>query len=92
MLQYWAIRHIPSGNILATSQSTQHGNGNTRVEVADVGVPRLFQTKDTAVRAMNAWLLGPHHCSYEDGIEIYNAKVPRKREDMEIVEIHLEVK
>lgn len=88
-ITYWVIRHRPTQRILATGESTGHGRGNTRVDINEDGLPRLFETETRAKRCLSKWLEGKHHQTYEDGIEVSNPAIPRNKEDMEVIPIQL---
>lgn len=90
-ITYWVIRHIPTKRILATADSTGHGRGNTRVNIKDDGLPRMFETKDKARRALGKWLEGEHKNDWDDGIMVNAPSIPRVREDMEVIPVTLKV-
>ena len=90
-ITYWVIRHIPTKRILATADSVGKGRGNTRVDIQDTGLPRLFETERRAKYCLARWLEGKFHMTWEDGIEVSNPAIPRIKEDMEIIPVQLKV-
>lgn len=55
----WAIRHRPSGNFMPNSFRR-----HTQSEPAPNCIPRMFDTRQGAVSALNRWLEGIWHLSY----------------------------
>lgn len=85
--EYWVIRHKPSDKLLCANPT---GKGHTRMDIEDTsGVPRIFYSELSAKLALSKWLEGCFCFNWEDGMEIYNPKTPRVREDMEVVKIAL---
>jgi len=91
LITYWVIRHKPTGRILATPQSTRHGRANTRVDIRDDGIPRMFLNEQTAKRCLGKWLEGEFSYHWEDGIEVDQPAIPRVREHMEVIPVQLKV-
>lgn len=97
-IPFSAIRHKPTGFYLPEPLG-RLGRGGSHVEPTADQRPRLFPTKRGAVLALGAWLKGKvHHSSGYDSFsqEHYESThlepVPsRKREEMEIVEVELEL-
>lgn len=96
-VELWGILHIPSGKLL---RQYNKGYGHTQLGVEDPknnprvirGInlsPRLFTKEDTAKRALTQWLQGAHSYHWEDGFIIGKPNVPRIKEDMKVVPIHL---
>lgn len=97
--QYYAIRHKRNGFFLPA----QNSYGFTRTEPVPMSKapPRLFITKGPATQALEWWLKGEVFESAVDNLESVGPEreitlrtVPkpgRRREDMEIVVIRLQV-
>ncbi len=90
-ITYWVIRHIPTKRILATPESTGHGRGNTRVNINEDGLPRMFHDEITAKRCLARWLEGEFYMSYHDGLDVSKPAIPRVKEDMEVIPVQLKV-
>lgn len=90
-ITYWVIRHIPTKRILATADSVGKGRGNTRVDINEDGLPRMFETESRAKRCLAKWLEGKHHQTWEDGIKVSDPAIPRIKEDMEVIPVQLKV-
>lgn len=101
MEHYYAIRHKPSGRLLP---GLPNGNraGGTWVELSDETPPRLFRKGQYAASALTHWLQGKKTVRYgrsgdwwfgEDDSRYENVEPApdRKREDMEIVRVRVEV-
>lgn len=90
---YYAIEHIPSGNLLPVP--TELSRGFTRVEVGDTGIPRLFLNSRTAERALTQWLRGACEMRWygrgEDAESdfVITPKPDRIRSDMRVIPIAL---
>lgn len=93
----WGIRHKPTGKLL---RQFSRGYGHTQLDVEDdpnmervkrgvILAPRLFTSEDTAKRALIQWLQGVHRNHWEDGLEVSTPKVPRVKEDMEVIPVYL---
>lgn len=90
-MQFFAIRHKPSGGFLPAISSY----GFTRCEPSCSDPPRLFKEKRNATQALNWWLRGEsfEHSHWSDNdlgpersIEIRTIHKPgRRRADFEIV-------
>lgn len=90
----WAIRHKASGFYLPEGIGYQ-GRGTTFREPSYGEEPKLYNTLAGAKRGLTAWLQGKHFAQYdyEDGYKYVSgtrviAEPHRKREHMEIVEVH----
>jgi hypothetical protein len=95
-IQFWAVRHVPSGGYLPEPVGRM-GRGGSHVEPSTTERPRLFMSRRAAVNGLSAWLRGKvHHSSGYDSYagEYYEntslEPVPsRKRDEMEIIEVQL---
>lgn len=91
---YWAIRHLPSGQYLPCPPELSHGF--SRVEPGP-GIPRLFLDKVSATRALGSWLRGAvvlkYYGCYEDTTTEFRLtrKPERKAEDMAVVRVGIAV-
>ena len=89
----WAIRHKPTGILL---RQRNNGYGHTQLNVVpefdwekNHPIPRLFPTEEAAKLSLREWLKGPLNNHWEDGMYYTSAKVPRIKEDMEVIWIEL---
>lgn len=91
-MKLYAIRDKRTNTFLCAHPK---GYGHTQVDLNWVDkpntTPRLFRDKDTARRALTMWLRGVIRNHYEDGMEEYDPKIKRNKEEMEVVEITLRV-
>lgn len=96
-LEYWIIRHKPTGNIIPYAHGKM-GRGGSHVEPCNPSFdrPRLFLEERTAKGFLTSWLKGKVTVSpSQDYYGEYNedwtiTKVEsRKREDMEIIKASL---
>lgn len=97
-MNYFAIRHKPSGGFLPTFGSRKGRGGFTHDEPSTVTPPRLFSRRQAASAALTHWLKGKLTVSQYQGYdgdydESWNYKpiLSRKAEDMEIVEVTIRV-
>lgn len=97
MMEFWIIRHKPTGGFLPEIQGQRGGYTSTEPQL--IGVPRLFTTKAGASRALTWWLKGSTRVwrgqdsftgEYE---EDWSTEVEehRKAEDMEIIPVLLKL-
>lgn len=95
-IEMFAIRHIPSGHYLPSGYG-HNGRGGTYQEPVPASVdclPRFFDNRKTAMRALQAWLRGIYESEREEYGTYWSKITPvpsRKAEDMEIVPITLEL-
>lgn len=59
-------------------QSGTNG-GNTQVDVSSIGLPRLFDNRDSAAKALGHWLNGPYDGICEDGGWYYQVRTDPNR-------------
>ncbi|MCG7629040.1 hypothetical protein MHM88_14610 [Epibacterium sp. MM17-32] len=100
MIEFFAIRHKPSGGFLPAPKG-RGGRGGSHVEPvppSEVNPPRLFHSKHAASVALTHWLKGAvtvDYVEYDFGEvdELWNLdpKPHRKREDMEVVPVKMEL-
>lgn len=88
--KYYAIRQAGTNNYLPLPNSVGKGRGNTRCEPTEKGIPRLFTSKDSALRSLILWRQGKHRMEWEDGIVVYH-QPHRVLMDMEVVEVTFNV-
>ncbi|KKL77589.1 hypothetical protein LCGC14_2033350 [marine sediment metagenome] len=96
-VQFYSIRHIPTGNFLSVpiGRSGKGGTWTEPVPLSNINPPRLFCSEHAAKIALTYWLKGRFsvtHSTYSgewgeehDEIEHTEPAPERKREDMEIV-------
>ena len=91
MMEFWIIRHKPSGGYLPELSGVRAGY--THTEPQTTGVPRLFTDAGGARRALTWWLKGTTSVHrYNDSFtgeydETWSTEVEehRKAEDMEVI-------
>ncbi len=90
-MEYFAIKHVPSGGFLP---QPKNGRGGTHVAPTTKLPPRLFTRELDARNCLTWWLRGKIHTTYIDAWEEESWHVQkmadRHREDMEIVKFKLE--
>lgn len=90
-MRVFAIRHKPSGEYMPAQmfRTARRGWSYWDPGSEECGgvtiVPRLFATIGPAKRALNAWLVGP----IAPGGQCIRPAVPRRRDEMEIIECQL---
>lgn len=94
----WAIRHKPSGNFIPASIRGKY----TQSEPTPNCIPRLFDTKQGAMSALNRWLegiwrLSYYRCGEYDSEWDYNwgpeqPPTPRVKSEMEVVEVEIQIR
>ena len=97
MMEFWIIRHKPSGGFLPELSGVRAGY--THTEPQTHGVPRLFTEAAAAKRALTWWLKGTLSVSrYRDDFTMEydetwheEAMPDRKIEDMEVVSVLLKL-
>lgn len=95
MNTYWAIQHIPSGELMPHGKGP-NGRGGTHAEPGK-GLPRLFRKQQHAKVALRHWLAGKIKVTYsaygDDCGELRTlTPIPSRRpEDMKVVEVTLTV-
>lgn len=96
MLEFFIIRHKPSGGWLPELSGVRAGFTHTEPQTS--GVPRLFETKAGAKRALTWWLKGVTSVyrgqDWEgDWDETWSTSVEehRKAEDMEVAPVLLKL-
>lgn len=104
-LVYYAIRHKATGELMPQFKKDRGyshwnpGNPNAEELIASLGVPRLLSMRGKAARCINQWSNNPNgrHRNYTNSItgewEDFTDYKPddRKKEDLEIVEVILEI-
>lgn len=95
MIEMFTIRHNPTGHYLPNPRGNR-GRGGSHVEPVEpnpVQPPRLFHNKAAAKIALSHWLKGALTVSYFGDDEDWHLepKPHRKREDMEVVPVNLEL-
>lgn len=96
---YYGIRHKPTGFFMP-HPTGRNGNGSSFWEPTEqADEPRLIRSVHAAKCVITQWLRGHHNpeFDYEDGWKYtvgtdVKPMPHRKREDMEIVEIQIEIK
>lgn len=92
-IERWAIRHIPTGNLMPLTLK-RHTESEPQVDC----VPRFFDSKSSASSALNRWLEGIWRLHYYPGGYECDADIewgpekpeyPRIKEDMEIIKVKL---
>lgn len=97
-MQYYAIKHLPSGKYLPPARG-RGGRGGTHVDPVDASVmaPRLFHREQDAKTALNHWLRGeinveayrdPLTGDYDENWSV-TSRPERMREEMAIVMVNL---
>lgn len=96
MMEFWIIRHKPSGGFLPELSGVRAGY--THTEPQTKGVPRLFESAAAAKRALTWWLKGTTSVwrgkDWEgDYDETWSTEVEehRKAEDMEVIPVLLKL-
>lgn len=98
---YYMVRHKASGEFmpeLKRGRGYSHWNPSTNSmpQLAKViGVPRLLPSRRTAQRVITQWTTLPNaHNTYDhDGeVDLDIKDDGRKKEDLEVVEVNIEVK
>jgi len=99
-ITYFAVKHLPSGGYLPEVKGW-HGRGGSFAVPTDPrsARPRLFHSPHAAKSYLGSWLKGEYHTSrgqdsfsgeyYEDTSIV--PKPDRRREDMEVVPINVEM-
>lgn len=87
----YAIRQKSTGFYLPSSKYKK-GYTNDVPEPKEVKIPRLFSSHKNAHLALYNWLRGVQVVTYNwegefNGCKVKEPKIPRRPEDMEIVEI-----
>jgi hypothetical protein len=101
-ISFWAVRHKPTGWYLPEVYGRQ-GRGGSHVEPTNLVRPRLFISQRAAKAYLGQWLLGKHNASrgYDSGSPYSEPEyweevsvepvATRKREEMEIIELKLDI-
>lgn len=94
------IRHNPTGFYLP-EPAGRMGRGGSHIEPVNPTAerPRIFPSKLSASRALSQWLRGKHHRKWDHDWETGHVEdrviiepIPsRKREEMEIVELKVDL-
>lgn len=90
-MPFYAIRHRISGFFLPERSA---GRGYSYTEPTDGAQPRLFTTLHAAKIALTYWLKGKATTYYDDGgyvVDGFSSQPHRRREDMEIVAVELQI-
>jgi hypothetical protein len=99
--RYYVIRHIKTGELMPQMKRDRgysHWNPDNPKEINKLGVPRLIDTRRRAVHCINQWAALPNavkkfSTSYygEEKEDIDIKPDGRKKEDLEVVEVNLEL-
>lgn len=86
---FWVIQEISTGNYIPEPKSIGKHLYYTQVNPTNKGVPRLFNNRPSAAKALGKYIEGIFKKDWEDGLEC-NSVPGRSRDRFQIVEVKIE--